>query len=102
MSKPYRESAIRPQFVTNRIYILHEMNSDNDYRPVIIDSGSDTIKAGFAGDNAPSSLFPNIIGRSIFAVATIGNIYKNEYIGNETLGKYINMRRARPMFKGNI
>ena len=63
------------------------MNSDSDYRPVIIDSGSDTVKAGFAGDDVPRSLFPTVVGRSIFAVATIGNLFKNEYIGDDALTK---------------
>ena len=30
---------------------------------VVIDNGSGMIKAGFAGDDAPFSVFPNIVGR---------------------------------------
>lgn len=34
-------------------------------KPVIIDNGSGLIKAGFAGDDAPRSVFPSIIGRPL-------------------------------------
>jgi hypothetical protein len=33
-------------------------------QPVVIDNGSGTIKAGFAGGNAPKSYFPNFVGRA--------------------------------------
>ncbi|KAJ5075858.1 actin-7-related [Anaeramoeba ignava] len=43
---------------------------------VVIDQGSNSIKAGFAGENLPRIKLPNLIGKTI----------KNEYyIGNETI-----------------
>ncbi|KAJ7067397.1 actin family [Mycena amicta] len=33
-------------------------------RPIVIDSGSETTKAGFAGDEAPHCVFPSIVCRS--------------------------------------
>jgi centractin len=33
-------------------------------QPVVIDNGSGTIKAGFAGSNTPKSYFPNFVGRA--------------------------------------
>jgi actin len=30
---------------------------------VVIDNGSDMIKAGFVGEDAPRAVFPNIVGR---------------------------------------
>ncbi|UZJ53550.1 hypothetical protein CBS101457_002870 [Exobasidium rhododendri] len=33
-------------------------------QPVVIDNGSGTIKAGFAGGNTPKSYFPNFVGRA--------------------------------------
>ncbi|MCO5613907.1 hypothetical protein L7F22_068186 [Adiantum nelumboides] len=33
-------------------------------QPVVIDNGSGTIKAGFAGSNIPKSYFPNFVGRA--------------------------------------
>ena len=36
---------------------------DDDIDAVVIDNGSGTIKAGFAGDDAPRAVFPSIVGR---------------------------------------
>ncbi len=36
---------------------------EGDDIPVILDTGLDTMKAGFAGDDAPRSVFPAIVGR---------------------------------------
>lgn len=33
-------------------------------QPIVIDNGSGTIKAGFAGGNVPKSYFPNFVGRA--------------------------------------
>lgn len=33
-------------------------------QPVVIDNGSGTIKAGFAGSTVPKSYFPNFVGRA--------------------------------------
>ena len=30
---------------------------------VVVDNGSDSIKAGFSGDDTPRSVFPSLIGR---------------------------------------
>ena len=34
-----------------------------DGAAIVVDNGSATIKAGFAGDDAPRSVFPSIVGR---------------------------------------
>jgi actin-related protein len=34
-----------------------------DETPIVIDNGSGVVKAGFAGDDAPSCVFPSIVGR---------------------------------------
>lgn len=36
---------------------------DDDLAVVVIDNGSGMCKAGFAGDGAPRSVFPPIVGR---------------------------------------
>ena len=33
------------------------------FPPIVVDNGSSTCRAGFAGDDAPSSVFSNVIGR---------------------------------------
>ena len=39
------------------------MSDDDDIEAIVIDNGSGTIKAGFAGDDAPRTVFPSIVGR---------------------------------------
>ena len=39
-----------------------DLDLDN-YPPIVVDNGSSTCRAGFAGDDAPRSVFPNLIGR---------------------------------------
>ena len=36
---------------------------EEEPKAVVIDNGSGKIKAGFAGDDAPRSVFENIVGR---------------------------------------
>ena len=35
----------------------------DEIQSVVVDNGSGCIKAGFAGDDAPRSVFPSIVGR---------------------------------------
>ncbi|OUC41090.1 actin, partial [Trichinella nativa] len=57
---------------------------DPDFtRPVVIDNGSGVFKAGFAGDDAPISVFPSIIGRPRHQGVMIGMAKKASYIGDE-------------------
>ena len=39
------------------------LTATNESQVVVIDSGSGKIKAGFAGDSTPMTIFPNIIGK---------------------------------------
>ena len=40
-----------------------EYEEDADLSIIIIDNGSYSIKAGFAGDDKPSAIFPSIVAR---------------------------------------
>ncbi|KAJ5071260.1 actin-10-related [Anaeramoeba ignava] len=40
-----------------------DFSIDEDTQPIIIDSGGDTIKAGFGGEDFPRIIFPTVIGR---------------------------------------
>jgi len=53
---------------------------------VIIDNGSGMVKAGFAGEDAPRSVFPAMVGRPK-QQATIQGTGKAEYIGDEANAK---------------
>jgi len=46
---------------------------------VVIDNGSGKCKVGFAGDDAPRSSFPSVVGRPRFLGMGMG---KDSYIGN--------------------
>ncbi|RUS83215.1 hypothetical protein EGW08_009026 [Elysia chlorotica] len=50
---------------------------------VIIDNGSGMCKAGFAGDDAPRSVFPAVTGRPKYQTVMAGMGYKDTYIGDE-------------------
>jgi actin-related protein len=54
-----------------------------DCAPVVLDNGSGLLKAGFAGEDAPSTVFDAIIGRPKYDGAMIGQDYKDEYVGDQ-------------------
>ena len=51
--------------------------------PIVIDNGSGICKAGIAGDDAPRSTFPSIIGRPRLPGVMIGLDSKDLYVGEE-------------------
>ncbi|GJP53630.1 hypothetical protein CLOM_g12784 [Closterium sp. NIES-68] len=53
---------------------------------VVCDNGSDTVKAGFAGDDAPHSVFPTIVGRPK-KPDLMGMDVKYAYVGEEAQAK---------------
>ena len=63
------------------------MENYYNLQPLVIDNGSGMCKAGFAGDDAPRSVFPCIIGRPKTNEAMIGITYEDAYIGDEAQGK---------------
>ena len=46
------------------------MADDDDVAAIVIDNGSHSIRAGFAGDDAPISVFPSVVGRPVYSVCT--------------------------------
>uniref|UniRef100_A0A6C0CP00 Actin n=1 Tax=viral metagenome TaxID=1070528 RepID=A0A6C0CP00_9ZZZZ len=59
------------------------MNFLDDYQPLVFDNGSGMVKAGFAGDDAPRSVFPSIIGRPKTTEVMFGTNSQEVYIGDE-------------------
>lgn len=43
-------------------------SDEEDAAVVVVDNGSGSIKAGFAGDDAPQCVFPSVIGRPKYQV----------------------------------
>lgn len=54
---------------------------------IVCDNGSGTVKAGFAGDDAPRSVFPSIVGRARNKSVMVGMEQKDVYVGDEAQSK---------------
>jgi actin-related protein len=55
----------------------------DEQNALVVDNGSGMCKAGFAGDDAPRSVFPSIVGRPKTQSAMMGTAKKDAYIGDE-------------------
>ncbi|KAJ5068629.1 actin-10-related [Anaeramoeba ignava] len=60
---------------------------EKEIKTIVIDNGSGMIKAGFAGDDAPRTVFPSIIGRPRNSGDKIEKEEKEYYIGEEVQSK---------------
>eukprot|EP01084_Bolivina_argentea_P144104 252916_1 len=60
---------------------------DEEPQSVIIDLGSETIQAGFGGDDAPRAVFPNMVGRPRSEHRDSGKTKKDVYVGDEAKSK---------------
>jgi actin-related protein len=63
------------------------MAQELDKPVVIIDNGSGHVKAGLAGLEVPSSVFPAVIGRPKHGSAMAGGDQKDYFMGDEALSK---------------
>jgi actin len=59
-----------------------EDNSTNKIQAIVLDLGSQNVRAGFAGDNAPREYFSSIIGRPGHDSVLV-NTGKDNYVGKE-------------------
>jgi len=55
----------------------------DEQQAVVIDNGSGMCKAGIAGDDAPRSSFPSIVGRPKMPGIMVGMDAKDAYVGEE-------------------
>jgi actin-related protein len=65
------------------MYIKMEIDQYVDLLPLVIDNGSGMCKAGFAGDDAPRSVFPSIVGRPKNQEIMVGMDYQDAFVGDE-------------------
>jgi len=62
--------------------------SDGRFQIVIIDIGTNTMKVGFGGEDAPKAVFPSVVGRSRHVGVMVGMGQKDAYIGDEAKAKH--------------
>ena len=63
-----------------------EDSEDSDY-VIVIDNGSSSMKAGFAGDDSPRSVFPTITGTPRYPGLINSSCIRNCYVGDEAQSK---------------
>ena len=81
-----------------------ENTASGDARTIVIDNGSDTIKAGFSGDDSPRSIFPTLTGRERYwSEKTDLNLKgKGFYVGEEAQNKRGVLNIKRPVENGIV
>nr|QWE91166.1 beta-actin [Placidida sp.]QWE91170.1 beta-actin [Placidida sp.]QWE91171.1 beta-actin [Placidida sp.]QWE91172.1 beta-actin [Placidida sp.] len=61
--------------------------ADDEVAALVVDNGSGMCKAGFAGDDAPRSVFPSLVGRPKHPGIMVGMDQKDAYVGDEAQAK---------------
>merc|ERR1712048_48601 len=67
--------------------LLITMCDNDEVQALVVDNGSGMCKAGFAGDDAPRSVFPSIVGRPKYEGIMPGMGQKEVYVGDEAQTK---------------
>lgn len=70
--------------------------------PIIIDNGSGVSKSGFAGDDAPRSVIPSVIGRPRYESVITAMANKEAYVGDEAQTKRGMLSLHHPIEHGYV
>lgn len=71
-------------------------------RPIVCDNGSGLMKAGFAGDDVPCVVFPNLIGRPRNKHAMVSMGQKDMYFGDEAEARRGVLSLSYPIHHGIV
>lgn len=71
-------------------------------QPIVLDNGSGSIKAGFAGDEQPKSIFPSIVGRTKHDRVMAGALDSDFYVGSKAQELRGLLRLNYPMEHGIV
>jgi len=75
---------------------------DEEVTAVVIDNGSGKCKAGFAGDDAPRSVFSTVVGRPKVPGIMVGLDQKEVYVGEEAQQKRGVLKIETPIEHGLV
>ena len=75
---------------------------DEEVTAVVIDNGSGMCKAGFAGDDAPRSVFSTVVGRPKVPGIMVGLDQKEVYVGDEAQQKRGVLKIEHPIEHGIV
>ena len=75
---------------------------EEEVTAVVIDNGSGVCKAGFAGDDAPRSVFSTIVGRPKVPGIMVGLDQNEVYVGEEAMQKRGVLRFGHPIEHGIV
>jgi centractin len=63
--------------------------------PIVLDNGSGTIRAGFAGDDLPKCYFPSFVGRPKHLRVLAGALEGEVFIGQKAATEYRGLLKIR-------
>jgi len=75
---------------------------DREKPHVIIDIGSGYVKAGFAGEDGPRAVFPNVVGRPKVPGIMVGSEQKDYFVGTQAEEKRGILILKRPVEHGIV
>jgi len=75
---------------------------DEEVTAVVIDNGSGTCKAGFAGDDAPRAVFSTVVGRPKVPGIMVGLDQREVYVGEEAQRKRGVLKIENPIEHGIV
>ena len=71
-----------------------DFSMDDDECALVVDNGSDSLKAGFAGDEVPRAVFPSVVGHGVTV--------KDSFVGDEAHMRRDILSLRHPIKRGII